>query len=421
MFETLVGRVPDEWCTTTLGELCASGGGDIQTGPFGSQLHASDYVPVGIPSVMPQNIGDNVLLEDGIARITQDDANRLSRYLLKPGDIVYSRRGDVERRAWIRAEQSGWLCGTGCLRARVGKSADSRFVSYYLGHPNVRAWIVQHAIGATMPNLNTGILGSVPVVMPTKYVQVAIAELLSSLDDKIAINGRIAETSRKLSISVGQRLFTDAAGETVTLGNCADIVKGLSYRSSDLGSGTYGLVSLKCVGRDGDFRPIGIKPYHGEYKATQAVGDGDIVVAQTDLTQRAEVIGRPVRVLNHGGFTKLIASLDLVIVRPYPPLSREALLALLSTEEFREHALSYCNGTTVVHLSSKALPEFKFNMPQPDAMQSTTVKMTPLLGRADQAKRENQNLIELRDTLLPKLMSGEIRVRDAEKVVEDVT
>jgi type I restriction enzyme, S subunit len=66
--EALLGEVPAGWEKTTLGDACRRGGGDIQTGPFGSQLHASDYVTDGIPSIMPQNIGDNRVIEDGIAR-----------------------------------------------------------------------------------------------------------------------------------------------------------------------------------------------------------------------------------------------------------------------------------------------------------------------------------------------------------------
>src|SRR4051794_35672848 len=102
---SLVGIVPGYWQVTTLGEACKRGGGNIQTGPFGSQLHASDYVPVGIPSIMPQNIGDNRIISDDIAQITRADAKRLSKYLVREGDIVYSRRGDVERRALVRSEE----------------------------------------------------------------------------------------------------------------------------------------------------------------------------------------------------------------------------------------------------------------------------------------------------------------------------
>jgi type I restriction enzyme, S subunit len=130
--EEIVGEAPSGWQYTTLGDACERGGGDIQTGPFGSQLHASDYVPVGIPSIMPLNIGDNRIIEDGIARITADDAKRLSRYLVRKGDIVYSRRGDVERRALIREREDGWLCGTGCLRVRLGEiGIDPQYTSFF--------------------------------------------------------------------------------------------------------------------------------------------------------------------------------------------------------------------------------------------------------------------------------------------------
>ncbi|MER7845340.1 restriction endonuclease subunit S [Kitasatospora sp. NPDC096077] len=174
--------VPHGWQRTTLGSLCATGGGAIQTGPFGSQLHASDYVDSGIPSVMPQNIGDNRIGEEGIARITAADAERLSKYLLKEGDIVYSRRGDVKRRALVRKYEAGWLCGTGCLRVRVGTATEPLFMSYYLGEPEIQEWIAQHAVGATMPNLNTAILGEVPVVLPPCHEVHRVNERLSGLD-----------------------------------------------------------------------------------------------------------------------------------------------------------------------------------------------------------------------------------------------
>ncbi|MGP3952838.1 restriction endonuclease subunit S [Streptomyces sp. 7N604] len=171
-----------DWSRTTLGELCAEGGGSIQTGPFGSQLHASDYVESGIPSVMPQNIGDNVILEDSIARVSDADIRRLSKYQLAEGDIVYSRRGDVKRRALVRSHESGWLCGTGCLRVRPRKAVEPLFLSHYLGEPEVQDWIHQHAVGATMPNLNTAILGAVPVVVPPAEIRAHINQELAILD-----------------------------------------------------------------------------------------------------------------------------------------------------------------------------------------------------------------------------------------------
>lgn len=142
MPDFLTGTIPDHWEPTTLGEVCRRGGGNIQTGPFGSQLHASDYVPDGIPSIMPVNIGENRINREGIACVTETDANRLAQHRVRVGDIVYSRRGDVERRALVREPEDGWLCGTGCLKVRLGsKVVDPLFASYQLGHPTIRQWI----------------------------------------------------------------------------------------------------------------------------------------------------------------------------------------------------------------------------------------------------------------------------------------
>jgi type I restriction enzyme S subunit len=221
-----------EWEETTLGKICEDSGGNIQTGPFGSQLHASAYVPVGVPSIMPQNIGDNRVMINGIARITDADARRLSRYLVKSGDIVHSRRGDVERRALIRETEDGWLCGTGCLRVRFGdkRPISSTFISYYLDAPNIRMWIVQHAVGATMPNLNTAILSDVPVRLPPYHEQKTIADVLSALDDKIELNRHMNQTLETTAQALFKSWFVDFDPT-----GCATRLKGENVASSSPG------------------------------------------------------------------------------------------------------------------------------------------------------------------------------------------
>ena len=201
---------PKDWSFTTLGAVCERGGGGIQTGPFGSQLHASDYVDVGVPSVMPTNIGDNRIIDDGIVRITEADAIRLGQHRLRMGDIVYSRRGDVEKRALVRAREDGWLCGTGCLKVRLGKGVvDPQYASYFLGFQPVRAWISRHAVGATMPNLNTSIMAAVPFALPPLPEQRAIASVLGALDDKIDLNRRMCQTLEEMARALFKSWFVD--------------------------------------------------------------------------------------------------------------------------------------------------------------------------------------------------------------------
>ncbi len=183
-------EIPDSWLRATLGEVCAKAGGFIQTGPFGSQLHASDYIAAGVPVVMPVNIGENRINEVGIARVSPCEANRLQRHKLRPGNIVYSRRGDIERRALITEDQAGWLCGTGCLRIDLGTGLlDPQFSTYYLSAPEIRSWLTRHAVGTTMPNLNTAILSAVPLAVPPPTEQVAIGCVHRSNRFPIVVRG----------------------------------------------------------------------------------------------------------------------------------------------------------------------------------------------------------------------------------------
>ena len=174
---------------TTLGDLVESGEGFIQTGPFGSQLHAHDYVENGVPVVMPQQLGDNEISEYGMAQINEQDRDRLIRHVMRAGDIVFSRRGDVTRRAYITGKEDGWLCGTGCLLLRLNHpQCDNRYLVRFLGLHETRSYLTQHAIGATMPNLNQRILASVPVVLPPREHQERIIGVISAYDDLIENN-----------------------------------------------------------------------------------------------------------------------------------------------------------------------------------------------------------------------------------------
>ena len=191
------------WKETTLGEACDEVKGIIQTGPFGSQLHKSDYSEVGIPVVMPKDIIEGRISADTVARVSAEHVERLSRHRLSAGDIVYGRRGDIGRQALIGREQAGWMCGTGCLRLSLGEAVlDPLFLHYYLKQNEVVAWITNQAVGATMPNLNTDILRSVPVRFPHLPIQRRIAGILSVYDDLIENSQRrikiLEEMARRL-------------------------------------------------------------------------------------------------------------------------------------------------------------------------------------------------------------------------------
>ncbi len=163
-------------------ETLCEGKTGIQTGPFGSQLHKQDYSDDGVPVVMPKNMADLKIREEGIARIPPELAATMPRHILRDGDIVYGRRGDIGRRAFVTHREDGWFCGTGCLRIRPDKGKISpRYLFDALGLPETDGAIKGRAHGATMPNLSAGLMKSVPVFLPEKDVQERYAGLVDPL------------------------------------------------------------------------------------------------------------------------------------------------------------------------------------------------------------------------------------------------
>ncbi|MBO2569369.1 restriction endonuclease subunit S [Shewanella algae] len=202
--------VPAGWRSTTLGELAKESGGSIQTGPFGSQLHAADYVDEGIPSIMPKNIRIDGVDTSDIARVSPEDVERLAKHKVLAGDVVYSRRGDVEKCCLITSGEEGWLCGTGCLRVRIPSSVLSPvFLHAYLCHPAVREWIVRHAIGATMPNLNTSILSALPILVPPIDEAESVADIWALVSRKISLNTQTNQALEQMAQALFKSWFVD--------------------------------------------------------------------------------------------------------------------------------------------------------------------------------------------------------------------
>jgi type I restriction enzyme S subunit len=186
LFQHFIKTSGNGVATKQLGEIVDEVGSTVRTGPFGSQLHESDYTEEGVPVVMPKNIIDGRISTANIARVPHEITSKLSAHALNLGDIVYGRRGDIGRRALITKRQQGWLCGTGCLRISLsGEQLHSRFLYEFLGQPEIVSLIASRAVGATMPNLNTSILRGIPITMPPYRVQKEFAETVLPCDELI--------------------------------------------------------------------------------------------------------------------------------------------------------------------------------------------------------------------------------------------
>lgn len=195
----LTDELPEGWRRMSLGELCdRTPGASVQTGPFGSQLHQSDYKPTGVPVVMPQDIVADRIRHDRIAHVDESTASRLSRHELRAMDIVFPRRGDISKRALVEQHQAGFLCGTGCLKISLPQQPLHPLVLYFqLADPEMVKWIEGQAVGATMLNLSASIMRTVSCLVPKYSVQQEFVETVGRLRAQIDALGAQVEALSK--------------------------------------------------------------------------------------------------------------------------------------------------------------------------------------------------------------------------------
>ena len=227
-----------EWKCTTIGNI-----GDIKNGPFGSVLHAEDYVKNGIPIVTTEHFKTGLMPSDkfGIPQVSNEDYIRLKGYRLETNDIVFSRVGSVDINAHVGIEQNGWLFSGRVLRVRPKYDIDSLFLHYALSTEAVKRDIRNRAVGQTMPSINTPILSSTTIQLPKDlFEQKKVAHFLRLLDKRIITQNKIIEDLKKLKSAISERLFKSVKGFTVLLSDLCDIVKGKQINGENLSdSGNY--------------------------------------------------------------------------------------------------------------------------------------------------------------------------------------
>ena len=297
------------------------------------------------------------------------------------------------------------------IRGKEGISSTD-FAYYLFTSKNVRDHAISSMNGSSgRQRVQHDSLASLEIDLPELSEQRAIAATLGALDDKIESNRRAINVLEQLFSAEFSRTLQSAEPISAQpLAAIATITKGRSYKSAELQDSPVALVTLKSIDRNGGYKDNGLKPYIGPYKPEQVVSPGEIVVAQTDLTQGAEVVGRGVRVPASEEYDTLVASLDLSVLRPRDDMPNEYLLGLLSSEAFRQHCRRHVTGTTVLHLAKDAMPTWLAPVVLPENQARFAIIARALLSRIDSYAAENVRLTSTRDALLPALLSGGIRV-----------
>jgi len=156
----------------------------ISTGPFGSLLHKSDYVSDGVPLVNPINIVDGLIIPDPSKLVDAATRQRLQSYILRAGDIIVGRRGEIGRCAVVGPNEEGWVCGTGCFFIRPRSTIRSAFIAHLIRSPEYRARLERASTGATMKNLSNTALGELQIAVPSLFEQDQLLGVIDRLSDE---------------------------------------------------------------------------------------------------------------------------------------------------------------------------------------------------------------------------------------------
>lgn len=391
----------------TLGDLLACVGGSIKTGPFGTVLKAAEYSPEGVPVISVGEVGCGQLrVDDKTPCVGSGVLARLPEYVLEEGDVVFGRKGAVDRSAWIRPSEAGYFLGSDGIRVRFARAVDSRFMAYQLQTRTVREWLLQHAAGTTMASLNQPTLERIPLRVPLLQVQRGIAEVLGALDDKIAANAELANTANALIRARFEAVTTRAAGG-ITIGELASQSKELVNPASS-GSGVR-YVGLEHVPRRSVW--LNASGFASDVTSTKfAYARGDVLFGKL-RPYFHKVVSAP---------SDGICSTDILVIRANDADLSGFVLAAASSDATVERATASSEGTRMPRTSWKDLGAVCVPWPGELAAKAFSCQVDMLRYRVEAGIVECGILGELRDALLPQLMSGKIRIKDAERAVGEV-
>jgi type I restriction enzyme, S subunit len=454
--EPIYGRLPSDWELTTVGALENAGDAELQTGPFGTMLHASAYSAEGVPVVAVKHIGDNRLSHDDLPRVKGADASRLERYRVLEGDILFARKGSVERRALVKSDEVGWIQGSDCIRLRLKPSrVRAKYAAYVLGTPAYRQWILQHAHGATMPSLNQETVRRIPIPVPPIPEQQRIADTLGALDDKIELNRRMNHTLESIARAIFESWIVDfdpVRAKEDGRWREGQSLPGLPAHLYDLFPDR---VAESSVGNSpegwgvGTLGDLSHKPQYGYTASAKSEPVGPKFLRITDINKTAWIEwgsvpycemedGDREKYRLHKGDVLIARMADpghgvmieddqdavfasyLIRFRPKNVEYSRFLQYWLRSRSYWEMVKGRGAGTTRVSLNAQVLGSFPLVIP-PRSVASAFAELVGCLRvRVVANASETQLLAAARDALLPKLISGELQVTDAKRTVGGV-
>ncbi len=431
-----------DWKEATIESIASR----IAMGPFGSDIKTDNFVPSGVPVIRGNNLTSGRFHTDGFVFLTENKANQLANANAYPGDLVFTHRGTLGQVGLIPDEPfKRYVVSQSQMKLSCNMTiADPLFIYYFFKSSVGRHALLMHTSQTGVPAISRPVtsLKSIRLLLPPLAEQRAIAHILGSLDDKIELNRKMNETLEAMAQAIFKAWFVDfgpvrAKAEGRDPGLPKEIAELFpnDFEDSELGEIPKGwkVLSLPKLIEVNPTRPLhkgDIAPYL------------DMANIPTQGHTPNEVINRPfgsgMRFVNgdtlvaritpclENGKTAYVdflgkgqvgwGSTEYIVLHPKAPLPEEFAYCLARSERFREFAIQSMTGSSGrQRVPAESLSHFQLVAPSAQIAIYFGSCVRPLFARASAAARESRSLAALRDAILPKLISSELRVKNAEK------
>lgn len=395
--QTEIGVIPEEWKIATIGTIA-----DVKTGPFGSALHADDYVEDGTPIITVEHLGETGLTRQNLPNVSIQDKHRLSAYTMREGDIVFSRVGSVDRNAYVTAAEDGWLFSGRILRLRAkSEEISPRYLGYYFKAEDTKERIRSVAVGQTMASLNTKLMDTFKVVLPAIEEQKKIAAFLSMMDDLICSLEK--QLSKKKAIKQGamQELLTGKkrllgfSGEwkQYHLSEICQLINGRAYSQDELlPSGKYRVLRLGNLFTNGQWYYSDLELPEKQYCAK-----GDLIYAWSATF--GPHIWEGEKVVYHYHIWKV--ELNALACKEYVYHYLRADVNTLMNE---------LQGGTMAHLTKDTMEKRAIIMPEHDEQVAIAEILTNMDLEIAALEQKLAKYRQVKQGMMQQLLTGKIRL-----------
>ena len=385
------------WTKATLGEIAEC----IQPGPFGSQLHSSDYSDYGVPIIMPKDMIEGKISHTNMCYVPEEHQRRLARHQVFAGDLLVARKGDVRKCVYITENENGCLTGSDCLKVSLNKEkCHSKYIYYQLRSAYIGRWLEKISIGATMPSLNSGLLGSIELNIPPIEVQKEIADILSVYDDLIENN----QKQIKLLEEAAQRLYKEWFVDLRFPGHeNVKIVDGMpegwkKVAIDDFFSIKYGKnLPTSKISSAGKYPVYGANGIIGYY--TEKNIDEYVVL----ITSRGNGSGDVLRTYDKEAF---VTNNSFIVKSLKEHIRFAYTYQLMKNTDFK----TICTGSAQPQLTNNSISTLDILLPTKKVIEDFDSVIEMFYRKLEVLNYQIRSATEARDRLLPKLISGEIEL-----------